>query len=265
VSSSAADSDFRSAARAHFSVFKEVAISSAALIYFTGFVYLYYYYIGFGVSFFALQLAPQHILTFAYSVLTHNLLVTIGFGALVLLLTSTYGRCLNALNYWQGDIDPHGLLTGVTRDVNQTSALHGWSRVLARPHTRTALRWALPVLGGTLILGTFPLSFYWAQHAARDDGKFVYQEAHEGSPVHLRVVDVHSGAMLGTTPEFREILREVNSAGAEGRAILIGESPDRLFVLVGKAPRSSDDPKRRLAGDRIFAIDKSDVAVEATL
>jgi hypothetical protein len=68
--------------------------------------------------------------------------------------------------------------------------------------------------------------------------------------------------MLYGTPGFDAIIKAVNDAGREGRAIPVGESGDRLFILVGVLPHGNDDPRQRLPGDSVYAIEKSDIAVK---
>jgi hypothetical protein len=231
--------------REHVNVVRDFVVIAAVLVYFLGFVYLYYYFDGFGVSLIALQLEPQHVFAFAYSVLVHSAFATAAFVLVVFALASAYNYAMEKLSY-SDETTPH---YGTTL----------WSHVLQR---RSRFRWFVMLGAVAAMLLAFPAAFGWAHQVARENGAVVFQAAHEGSRRHLRVVEAQSGPLVRSTPDFRRILRLVNDAGAEGRAIPVGESADRIFILVGAAPGAADNPNGRLPGDEVFAIEKRLIAVE---
>jgi hypothetical protein len=222
----------------HWSVVRDAAVGAAVLVYFVGFVYLYYYLRIFGVSLIAVQLAPQHIFAFSYDVLAHRPILTI---------TAVLTVFVAALGY-----------SAAMEWMDKQRARRPWS-------ADSLIRSTTMFVGLAAMLLTFPIAFWWAQQVARDDGKQVLQRAHAGSRRHLRLIENQGGTLVASTPEFRAIVHAVNMAGVEGRAIKVAESADQVFILVGDnndEAGGSNDPGLYKHGDTVYAIDKSLIAIQ---
>jgi hypothetical protein len=250
--------------REHINVARDSAIFVAVLLYFLGFVYLYYYFDRFGVSIVAIQLAPQNIYIFAYSVLSHDLIVTIEFSLILLVLTIGYNYAI----VWLRDQEQHDigdrslLLLPGSADRNDV-AIPAWVKRARSLGNRSIRGLPLTAVIVVIFIG-FPAIFSWAQRVAYEDSTSQLQAAHKGTLSFLRLIEVQDGPLVPSTPDFHTILRKINDAGGNGRALQVGESADRIFILVSTTIHTKDNTVH-WQEDHVFAINKSLVAVEGNV
>ncbi len=249
--------------REQCAVLRDLAIIAAVVIYFVGFVYLYYFFASFGISLIAIaaQIPPFAVFAFAYNALVRNLFVTIGFIFVVVVLTWLYTVFQELLSQRDSSLesdDKSGALVHRRR--------RSIGKMMALPFMRDVVhempRGLLILSGASIVLVIFPLCFAWAHRVAQDDAGIVFRRVHEGSPRHLRLIVMLKGPLVDVSREFAAVIQDVNEAGTQGHAHLVGETADRVFVLVGIIPREKDEPSRWLHGDRVFAVSKAQIAVE---
>ncbi|HEY9086010.1 MAG TPA: hypothetical protein VIN40_08795 [Candidatus Tyrphobacter sp.] len=227
-----------------------MAIVAAVLVYFLGYFYLYYYFVNFGVSMIATNIAPLDVFIYAYNVLAHQPWVTAVTLLVIVSATTGYIYELTALN---DRID-----NGETGEPNRAGSGHGH----IDPRSPEFQLGAVHVLAVLAFIACFPLAAAWARHVAMDDAATVFDRAHEGFPQRLHVVLTQSGVDFRPTTEFARTLVAINTAGNQGRAILVGEDADRVFIVVGAVPKTNDDPRQRLPGDLVVALQKQYVTIE---
>jgi hypothetical protein len=230
---------------------RDLAIAIGVLVYFMGYVYLYHYFNKFGVSMIATNVAPYAVFVYAYDVFAKWKLLTAGAFALAIFGTAVYVRLAEDV----GKREKSAVETAQTWRMKK-NALWPW-----RWSARGQLA-ALHITAIAVFILLFPATAWWATSVAHVDANMVFERAHEGYPLLLRVVMTQSGTEIHPTAEFLRTLAAINAAGSQGRAILVGEDSDRIFVVIGILPSVLDDPRVPLPGDRVVALEKAYVTVE---
>lgn len=207
-------------------ILRDMLVVGGILIFFLGFVYLYYYMRPFGISILASAISLQDVFVFAFRVFQNE---TIPISILLVL----------AVAAWSAHDRSHSL-----------EAINKWPWDLFRN-----------VLVLLLIGAGFVAAFNLAKHAAGKDLELDEQQVHTAAAEKLVLVETTDG-IVHSTKDFEDLIRDVNQAGGDGRAKLVGESADRIYVYVGATPQARADVGTFLPGDHVYAIEKSAVTVQ---
>jgi hypothetical protein len=238
--------------REYFSLARDLCISSAVIVYFIGFVYIYYYFDEFGLGVLASTPDVQLVYVFAFEVIKQDFESIIGYVLVILIAGLCFNSALDIL------ATPEPIASRIQSMLQKRGVPLGNDRLL---------RWVVgsfkslvtisPVF---LVFFTFSLAFDWSRKVASEDAGRRFRAAHLGVRTSLKLLeDVPSGKPV---PGFDGIVKVINDGSAGGRAIQVAETADSIVILVGTTTPDLDPPSKRELDDHIYVIDKKLVAVE---